>query len=49
MHKDMKFVIQTCQEGKLLYLDTQVAIKDNKIITSIYRKPTSTGVLMNFN
>ena len=44
----MKFVIETCQEGKPLYLDTQVAIKDNKVTTSIYRKPTSTGVLMIF-
>ena len=48
MHKNMKFVIQTCQEGKLPYLDTQVVIKDNKIITSTFRKPTSTGVLLNF-
>ena len=48
MHKDMKFVIQTCQ-GKLPFLDTEVAIKNNMIITSTYRKPTSTGVLMNYN
>ena len=44
-----EFVFQTCQEGKLSCLDTQVAVKDNKITTSIYRKPTSTGVLINFN
>ena len=49
MHKDIKFVIQTCQEDELPYLDTQVTIKNNKFITSIFRKPTSTGVLMNFN
>ena len=36
MHKDMKFVIQTCQDGKLPFLDTQVAIKNNTIITSTY-------------
>ena len=46
MHKDMKFVVQTCQEGKLPFLNTQVAIKNNKIITSIYRKPTRTGFLL---
>ena len=31
MHKDMTFVIQTCQEGKLPYLDTQVAIKTTRL------------------
>ena len=49
MHKDMKFTIQTCQDGKLPFLDTLVAIKDNTILTSTYKKPTSTGVLMNYN
>ena len=49
MHKDMKFVIQTSQNGKLPFLDTQVAIKNNTIITTSYRKPSSTGVLINYN
>ena len=49
MYKDVKFVIKTCQDGKLPFLDTQVAIKNNTIITSTYRKPTSTGVFMNYN
>ena len=30
MQKDMKFVIQTCQEGKLPFLDTQVAIETTR-------------------
>ena len=30
IHKDMKSVIQTCKEGKLPFLDTQVAIKHKK-------------------
>ena len=30
MHKDMIFVIKTCQEGKLPFLDTQVAIKTTR-------------------
>ena len=37
MHKDIEFVLHTCQEGKLTYLGAQVAIRDNKIITSIYK------------
>ena len=49
MYKDMKFVIQTCQDRKLPFLDTQVAIKNNTIITTSYRKPSSTGVLMNYS
>ena len=49
MHKDMKFVIQTCQDGRLPFHNTQLAIKNNTIITSSYRKPSSTGVLMNYN
>ena len=36
------------KKNNVTYFDTQVAIKDNKIDTFIYRKPTSTGVLMNF-
>ena len=49
MHKDMKIIILTCQESKLLYFDKQVVLKDNKIITSTYRKPAISSVLMNFN
>ena len=42
MHNDIKLLIQTSQENKQPYLDTQVQIKDNKIFTTIYRKPTRT-------
>ena len=45
----MKFVSQTCQEGKLPNFDTQVETKSQQDHYILYRKLTSTGVLMNFN
>ena len=31
------------------FLDIKVEIKDNDFLASVYRKPTNTGLLLNFN
>ena len=49
MHKDLTFTMQTCDEDKLPYLDTNVEIKDRRFSTTIYRKPSSTDTIMNYN
>ena len=41
--------MQTCEDDKLLYLDTNIKIKDKKSSTTIYRKPSSTDTIMNYN
>ena len=47
----LKFVIQTClsplnrkKNGKLSFLDIEVSWKNGKFVTTVYRKPTFSGV-----
>ena len=47
-HKNLTFTLEE-SNGTLPFLDVEVEIKDNSISTSVYRKPTHTGVLMNFS
>ena len=44
-HKNIKFTVEQETENKLPFLDV---MRDNTISTSIYRKPTFTGLGMNF-
>ena len=34
--------------GTLLFLDVKICIKNNKFVTSVYRKPTFSGVFTNY-
>ena len=46
-HSNVKFTMETEKNGKLLFMDVLVCNKPN-LITSVYRKPTYTGLLTNF-
>ena len=46
-HSKIKFTMETEKNGKLPFLDVLVCNKPN-LITSVYRKPTYTGLLTNF-
>lgn len=49
LHSSIKFTIEIPKDNEPLpFLDTSISLKDNKLITSVYRKPTFTGLLMNF-
>ena len=47
-HKDIKFTRETEENGWLSFLDLTVTRENNKFVTSVYRKPTFSGVLTNF-
>ena len=46
-HRNIKFTMETEKNGKLPFLDVLVCNKPN-LVTSVYRKPTYTGLLANF-
>ena len=47
-HENIKFTVEHENEGKLPFLDVLLTRSGNSISTSIYRKPTFTGLGMNF-
>ena len=47
-HPNLKFTMETTSPD-LPFLDVSVSIKDSAYNTQVFRKPTNTGVLMNFN
>ena len=47
-HKNMSFSSEEEKDNKFNFLDIQITRKENKIVTSIYRKPTFSGVYTNF-
>ena len=47
-HENIKFTVEHENEGKLPFLDVLLSRHGNTISTSIYRKPTFTGLGMNF-
>ena len=48
-HNNIKFTVEREVDGKLPYLDVLVdRVKSSKISTSLYRKKTFTGLMMNF-
>ena len=47
-HPNIKFTIEHEQDNKLSFLDVLVTRSDNNFITSVYRKPTFTGLGMSF-
>lgn len=47
-HTNIKFTIEEPTNGSLPYLDTRLTVKDNKLITDWYCKPTSRNRILNF-
>lgn len=47
-HSNIKFTVEQEIDGKLPFLDILLTKNDNKISTSVYRKPTFTGLGINF-
>ena len=46
-HRSIMFTMETEKNGKLPFLDVLVCNKPS-LVTSVYRKPTYTGLLINF-
>ena len=47
-HQNLKFTMETGID-QLPFLDVSVSVKGGKYQTQVYRKPTNTGVIMNYN
>ena len=47
-HSNLQFTVEV-GSNSLLFLDVLVKIDTNSFVTSVYRKETHTGVLLNFN
>ena len=48
LNKNIKFTVEIENEGKLPFLDILIDRSDGKIVTSVYRKSTFTGVYTHF-
>ena len=48
-HVSMSFTIETEQENKISFLDVNVIREQGEFITSVYRKPTFSGVYTQFD
>ena len=49
-HKDIRFTVEKATTFSTLnFLDVQIKLLDNGYETCVWRKPTNTGVLLNFN
>ena len=47
-HKNKKFTSEIEENGSLSFLDIKISRENNKFLTSVYRKPTFSGVFTNF-
>ena len=47
-HKNIKFTSEIEENGSLSFLDISIARENNKLVTSVYRKPTFSGIFTNF-
>ena len=47
-HKNIKFTSEIEENGSLSILDIKISCENNKFGTSVYRKPTFSGVFTNF-
>ena len=47
-HRNLTFTMETTTDF-LPFLDIAISVNGNKFDTKVYRKPTNTGVVMNFN
>ena len=48
-HPNIKFTLAKEINNQLLFLDISVDSSSNKFVTSVYSKPTYTGLLTNYN
>ena len=48
-HPNIKFTIEKEKNNQLPFLDILDDSSSNKLVTSVYRKPTYTGLLTNYN
>ena len=48
-HNNMKFTFEVEQNDKLCFLNIDISRDGNKFKTSLYRKPTFSGIYTNFN
>ena len=46
--KNIKFISETENENSISFLDIKITRDNNKFMTSVYRKPTFSGVFTNF-
>ena len=47
-HKNIKFTSETENENSMLFVDIKITRDNNKFLTSVYLKPTFSGVFTNF-
>ena len=47
-HKNIKFTSEIEENGSLSFLDRKISRENNKFVTSVFRKPTFSGVFKNF-
>ena len=47
-HNNIKFTFETEENGKLSFLDTLIINDNGKLSTTVYRKPTYTGLGLNY-
>ena len=47
-HKNIKFTSKIEENGSLSFPDITITPENNKFVTSVYRKPTFSGVFTNF-
>ena len=47
-HHNINFTIEKENVGSLLFLDVKICRKNGKFVTSVYRKPTFSGVFTNY-
>ena len=48
-HPNMSFTFEQEKNGKLSFLDVEVSHQGNKFVTTVYRKPTFSGVYTHFD
>lgn len=49
LHKSIKFTYELEKKNSIAFLDVNVKKTNNNLTTTIYRKPTFTGVMLNWN
>ena len=47
-HQNINFTVEQENVGSLLFLDVKICRKSRKFVTSVYRKPTSSGAFTNY-
>ena len=47
-HQNINFTVEKKNVGSLSFLDINICRKNGKFVTSVYRKPTFSGVFTNY-